>query len=145
MIATQPTAEPNAARNALGAAAPELTTARHWFSTPDAFGALCVAARDRAEEQHSDFDRQLSAEARFKHLRHGLDAPLRTIELHHLCRIAGVAIPPTQGTVNALLAELDTPLLRHLRAGYMRVGTLNALRAAALIHEEIESRGETLL
>ena len=44
-----------------------------------------------------------------------------------------------------MLAELDTPLLRCLYAGSRRVATRKAVRVAALIREEIESRGETLL
>jgi len=126
---------------------PPATTARCWFTTAEAFEQLCVHARGRAEAGRSDFDRQLAAEARFKQLRHGLDAALRATELQHLCRIVGMQLPAppaTRASIAGLLEELDTPLLHSMRVGYIRVATREALRTAALIREELAARGEVL-
>ena len=128
----------------------EASTAGDWFTLAEAFEDLCVRARDRAHApaaRSSPFDQALAEQARFKQLRHGLNAPLRAAELAHLCRIAGVQVPAPAGKpapLRHLLEQLDTSLLRSMRAGYLKVATREALRTAALIREELEARGEVL-
>jgi hypothetical protein len=61
-------------------------------------------------------------------------------------RIARPSVAPqaAQAAVATHLRQLDAEFLRSLLMGYRRAATSDALRTAALIREELESRGEVL-
>jgi len=76
------------------------TTARHWFATPEAFAQVCSSARAKAHAPlpgRSEWDQEFAASLKFRQLLLGLAAPLREVELRHVCRIAGVPVPSPRG------------------------------------------------